>query len=242
LNQSVESILNHSTANFDLLLITDEDTKELIERQPFVKRIVPKYLLTSTPEDGVEASKNKVNIFDYTDIDNYSKILFLDCDIVAIKDISIIFNQELDQSLLYSARNLNIDYHHHKSFYHGFEFLGNDLVNEMEKIKQLPFNAGQFLFVNSNQMRNHFQNVQWFMKNWAGEYFFEQCFMNYYFCKAEMTDYTVLQESTAITSTCVNNEYNITESTCLIHFIAPPLNAIAKLDFITEFLIKLNNE
>lgn len=241
LDKSVSSILDKGVPNFDLLLITDEDTKRVIELMPFTKRISPKYLILDTPVDGVEASQNKVRVFEYEGIDEYDKILFLDCDVVCLQDIKTIFNCDLEHDTLYTARNSNLGVGHLKSFHHGFEFLDNSYIREMTIARQMPFNAGQFLFRNSDRMRIHFDNVCWFMTNWAGEYFFEQAFMCYYFCKAYMADDTVLQKYMSIISTSTTSEYNITEDTCLVHFIAPPLDAKTKIKFIDFFLKEHEN-
>lgn len=235
LNESISSILAHSNVTFDILLITDKDTKEKIELQPFVKKIKPKYLILDTPFDGIEASQYKTRVFEYPNIKEYSNILFLDCDIICIKNIDILFKNTLEDNILYTARNLNLNYGHHKTIHHGFTYLDNKHVFEMTQAKQMPFNAGQFLFKNSNKMQKHFENVNWFMEHWSGEYFFEQAFMNYYFCKAYITESTLLHDKTSIVSTVGNTDYEITNNTCLVHFIAPPLDANTKLTFIKDF-------
>ena len=235
LNKSILTILKYSKINFDILLITDQETKKKIQIQPFAKRIKPKYLILKTPLDGVEASECKTKIFEYVDINKYNKILFLDCDIICLKDINLIFNSQVEENTLYTARNLNLNYNHHKTIHHGFIYLNDEHISEMTQAKQMPFNAGQFLFKNSNKMKNHFDNVNWFMKNWTGEYFFEQAFMNYYFCKAKITNDTILQDRMSIVSTTNRMQYKITEDTCLVHFIAPPLDAKTKLTFIKNF-------
>lgn len=235
LNKSVESILKHSSANFDLLLITDEVTKELILKQPFVKKITPKFHITETPFDGVEASQNKTRVFEYESIEEYDKVLFLDCDVICLKDVNAVLNQSINHDTFYTARNTNLNFWHHKTFHHGFELLGDPHVNEMRMAKQMPFNAGQFLFRVSKRMKAHFDNVKWFMRNWSGEYFFEQAFICYYFCKAYITDDSVLNPRMSIISTTNKIEYEITKDTCLVHFIAPPLDAATKLAFIENF-------
>ena len=235
LNLSINSILKNSKINFDILIITDEPTKQLVDKLSFTKKISPKFLITETPFDGVVASQNKTRVFEYESINEYNNILFLDCDIVCIKDVSNIFKQNLKTDTLYTAYNLNLNYSHHKTFHHGFEMLTDDFVAEMRVNKQMPFNAGQFLFKNSERMKEHFNNVCWFMENWAGEYFFEQAFMCYYFCKAYLTDSNVLQKHMSIVSTVTKSEYKITKDTCLVHFIAPPLDAKTKSEFIKNF-------
>lgn len=235
LDLSINSILKNSKINFDILIITDEHTRELINKLSFNKNISPKFLITETPFDGVAASQNKTRVFEYESINEYNNILFLDCDIVCIKDVNTIFRQNLKTETLYTAYNLNLNYSFHKTFHHGFEMLTDDFVQEMRINKQMPFNAGQFLFKNSERMREHFNNVCWFMENWAGEYFFEQAFMCYYFCKAYLTDSNVLQKHMSIVSTVTKSEYKITKDTCLVHFIAPPLDAKTKSNFIKNF-------
>lgn len=235
LDLSINSILKNSKINFDILIITDEPTKILIDKLSFNKKIFPKFLITETPFDGVVASQNKTRVFEYENINEYNNILFLDCDIVCIKDVNNIFKQHLKTDTLYTAYNLNLNYTFHKTFHHGFEMLTDDFVTEMRINNQMPFNAGQFLFKNSERMREHFNNVCWFMKNWAGEYFFEQAFMCYYFCKAYVTDSTILQKHMSIVSTVTKSEYKITKDTCLVHFIAPPLDAKTKSEFIKNF-------
>jgi lipopolysaccharide biosynthesis glycosyltransferase len=236
LDKSITSIINKSKTTFDVLLITDEPTRELILQQPFVSKIAPKFLITETPFDGIEASQNKARVFEYEHIHEYDKVLFLDCDIVCLQDINKILNQDLDTNTLYTARNLNLNHSFHTSFHHGFEFLDQDHVEEMKIAKQWPFNAGQFLFRTSDRMQKHFENINWFMKHWAGEYFFEQAFMCYYFCKAYLTDDSILQQHMSIVSTINESQYNITNDTCLVHFIAPPLDAATKLSFINNFM------
>jgi lipopolysaccharide biosynthesis glycosyltransferase len=235
LNKSILTILKHGKVNFDLLLITDEATKEKIELQPFIKKIKPKYLLLKTPMDGVEASQYKTRIFEYSEINDYRNILFLDCDIICLKDVNTIFNSKLEDNLLYTARNTNLNYGHHKTIHHGFVYLDDKHVFEMAQAKQMPFNAGQFLFKNTSKIQKHFENLNWFIVNWAGEYFFEQAYMNYYFCKAYATDDTILNEKMSIISTTNDMKFEITKNTCLVHFIAPPLDAKTKLDFIDNF-------
>lgn len=236
LNLSVVSILKHSKINFDLLIITDEPTKLLIEKLPFYQKIKPEFLITSTPIDGVEASQNKVKIYKYDNLNKYNKVLFLDCDIVCIKDINFIFNKQIDTNTIYGARPLTLDYGAHSSVWHGFPFLGQSIVDEMRAAKQLPFNAGQFLFRNSERMQEHFKNIDWFMENWTGEYFFEQAFMCYYFGKAYAIGGNDLDDNVTLINTTNDMKFVLDDKTHLIHFIAPPLQANKKIEFIKKYL------
>lgn len=241
LNKSIETLLQYSdSSTYDILLITDEPTKQVLEKLPFIIKKPPLYHITETPTDGVEASQQKAYVFDFKDINQYNKILFVDCDVVFTKDVSQIFNLNIKTNTLYTAYNANLNYSFHKSIHHGFEMLSDDHVKEMVTAKQMPFNAGQYLFLNTARMEQHFKNVIWFMKNWTGEYFFEQCFMNYYFCKGYLTN-NLLNEHALIVSTADKAlQKTPNKLPVFIHFIAPPLDAKAKLDFIVEFEKTLN--
>jgi hypothetical protein len=230
--KSVESIITKSKLNFDFLFITDQQTKNLIEKLEFSKKIKINYLITKTPEDGWEASENKIKIYDFLKIKNYDKILFLDCDVICFSDISDIFNIDIQENLLYTAGNDNLSFKDHRSIYHGFDFLDENYISEMKKNNQMPFNSGQFLFKNSPEMKIHFKNVKEMLKKWKGEYFFEQCFMNYYFCKNKLTNNIDFNKKVLIFN---YEQFKNAKKTCLVHFIGPVLNAKAKINLINNF-------
>ena len=127
---SVETIIKHSDVNFDILIITDKETQQLIKKLKFSKKINFNFLLTPTPKDGVAASFNKLKIFSYKNIDLYKKILFLDCDVLAIKNIKSIFEKKLNANTLYTAQNPNIDFKYFQSVHHGFDCLPGSFIEE----------------------------------------------------------------------------------------------------------------
>jgi hypothetical protein len=240
MNNSLMSILKHASVEFDVMIITDHTTQELILQQPFTKLVCSKFLITPTPKDGVAASMNKTLIYDFHNIDQYDKILFLDCDVVAVGDIARVFDVCEDHNQLYTARGRNMSFGSHRSIHHGFDVVKQSFINEMMDAKQYPFNAGQFMFRNSSSMRQHFSNLNWFMQAWPGDYFFEQAFMCYYFCKAKITN-DALNSKLALISTVVENAYEL-QGKILLHFTAPPLDAITKINYINNFISNLHEQ
>ena len=233
---SLSSVLEHCGDDFDVLVITDNTTQKLLEKTEAAQKKSLKYFITETPDDGIEASKKKVSIYKYPQLNEYQNVLFLDCDIVAVGDMTDIF-RNLKSDTFYSVKNKNLHCGHFRTIHHGFTTLSEAFVDEMRVAQQHPFNAGQFMFKPSERVLKHFDNVQWFMENWPSEYFFEQCFMCYYFCNAYMSDTSLLAKYIGLNSTVddsiVDDDIN---DKPLVHFIAPPLDAKTKLIFIKNWL------
>jgi hypothetical protein len=238
LQQSVLSVYEKcADVNFDVLFICPESWVVDISAFKPADAIFKFHIIEDT-DDGVEISKNKTKIFDFIEIGKYRKILFLDADIIAARDIQHIFAATYVHEKLYVKCNRKkVTYDSHGSDYHGLKHLTPDQISQMRDKNQLPFNAGQFLFLNSNKMQKHFENLNWLMSIWPGPYFFEQSFMNHYFCLYNLTDNDAVGKKIKLISTVEPNSYNpfIDHNDILIHFIAPALNAIAKTNYIEQY-------
>ena len=231
--------LNKSTAFQDILIITDESTKQKIDEglQTTNKNII--YNIINTPADGIDASKAKTKIFDYKNVDDYENILFLDADTIAIGSIDVIFQQELKYNTLYTAYNKNLTFEFHRNnLYHGFKLMDNDTFDLVVKNNQKPFNAGQFLFKNCAKMREHFKNVNWFMEVWPGEYFFEQAFMNHYFCTNLLTEPKTLDAFIKLIP--AGSLAKPLDNELILHFIGPALDGKMKNEHIDRYIATYN--
>lgn len=189
LEVSLASIVkNTPTINFDLLIITDAETKTFIEKLPSIKNFNVDYLVINSVESAPLASINKLEIFNYPRINEYEKVLFLDADTVCIKDLTILFSKQLILGKLYISFTPNHLSPRLLSPTHGMMYLTKEDAEFLyENTTATPFNAGQFMFVNSARMKKHFENVKWLQLAWTGEYFYEQGFMNYYFVFNQLT-------------------------------------------------------
>lgn len=239
LKLSIRSIVaNTPRRNFDFLIITTANFIETILEDDIVAGVNPQFHVIEEPEDGVRASMTKLDIFDYPTLYNYRNVLFLDVDILAVGDIKMLFPTQLSSDKLLTVSNPTVPITSHNSIYHGLDVLDVDRVDAMIAARQMPFNAGQFMFKNSERMKKHFDNVRWFSHVWPGKFFFEQAFMNRYFCGYSLTDHTELMNRFIITSSASGSPAHRLHQadTKFIHFTAPPLNAETKLTFIEDYI------
>lgn len=179
---------------FDILFITQESFVEKIKAFGVLQNFNYDFHVTKNTNDGVQASMKKLKIFNYKNIDDYRNILFLDCDIICIKDMNMIFNYIYDTEYLQVASNgaLTHNVWGHRGVFWNLDYMTQEQANFIEEQKPIPFNAGQFYFCNSERMKSHFENVLWLSQAWPGEYFFEQSFMNFYFTLNGLCKKTVI--------------------------------------------------
>jgi hypothetical protein len=180
---SLKSIVaNTPNINFDVLIITDSDTKLIIEKLPIISSFNVDYMIMPSVDSAPMASMSKIHIFDYPRISEYSKILFLDSDTICIKDLNILFSHTLKSEKLYVSYTPGHLASRLLTATHGLMYLTKENAEFLyENTDTIPFNAGQFMFLNSTRMKMHFDNIRWLQVAWPGQYFYEQGFMNYYF-------------------------------------------------------------
>lgn len=221
--------------NFDLLFITDKKTLPEIKRSKELKGFNVDYMLLPQTEDPVEASFQKLKIYDYKKVDNYAKILFLDLDILAVGDLSMIFDERTRPNIFYSGSH-RLSQSHHKTVYHRLIEYSQPELDRMEQNGIFAFNAGQFFFKNTTTMRKHFENINQFISKWNGEYFFEQSFINCYFNVLSISNVLKFKEQFGFVS--INqNQYNAKfgPETVFVHFMGSAGDGHDKLSFIQSY-------
>jgi hypothetical protein len=156
---------------------------------------LPNVKIHVTPDnpDGVTTSMRKIEIFNYEHIDDYFKILYFDSDIAILGDIMPIFDCLLEPDVLYVKKESNDFKSLQKKEYSLIQYT-EDQMKKFEDNGQHPFNAGHFLFRNSQENKTHFGNILELMRTWKGEFFYEQSFLNHYFQANRKYDDVLLDE------------------------------------------------
>jgi len=251
LELSLKSLINcKQNKSFDLLLILDESTLNLLKTVKQLEEFEWDYYLVPTPADGVEASKLKVNIFDYPNINKYDKILYLDVDIICKGDITNIFDYDsqdklevVEAPIMTWSSTVFPNIIKSATLSHSLSFFTEKDKAYILKNNPSVFNAGQFYLKNTEQMKEHFNNIKWLMEVWPSAYFFEQSFMNQYFNFNKLTSYNILNNSVSITTTLFDLRFTPIKDVpkqhkdehSLIHFAGTPTNGHNKFKFINYY-------
>lgn len=186
LHLSILSLRKHNS--IDVMVICDECmVKECTDKLKEFKNIIIVPCENST--GAMDSSMKKLRIFDY-DISKYSKVLFVDSDILVDIHLNSIFNKINDHKLYAGAEHFKISMHDTKYFSLGI--YGTEDFDFFAKNNIYPFNCGLFAFINTADMKQHFSNILDIVKTHTGIYYYEQSFMNFYFNKLNLTNLTVI--------------------------------------------------
>jgi hypothetical protein len=231
----LSTLKKQSYQNFDLLFITDKETHAEIKKIDELKHFNVDYLIRPIINDPVDASMQKLKIYEYKKIDEYGQILFLDLDILVVGNVSKIFEERTRPNIFYSGAN-SVEQQIHATVYHRLIPYSEKELENFRRKAIFPFNAGQFFFKNTSTMRRHFDNINNFISTWDGEYFFEQSFLNCYFNVLEMSNIFKFKEQFGFVSINQNELYNkFDEETVFVHFMGSAADGKDKLSFIKTY-------
>lgn len=188
LKLSIDSLRSKSNMiNTRVMVMCD---KEYVE---YLKDIegIDDVMTVQKGKNAMEISLQKINIMDYDKIDNYNKVLFLDCDIIVNRDIITDYLDKLEEiGKTFDANDyknkLHVCVEHENARYHNETWFGfkNYKTSQLALFhikKQWVFNCGQFAFFVNDKMKKHFKAVQEMYARHKGPYYYEQSFMNTYF-------------------------------------------------------------
>jgi hypothetical protein len=139
----------------------------------------------------IHVSMRKTEIFSFSKIHEYEKVLYLDCDIVVCGSLNYVLDSVTRDDVLYVVPENN----DHTSVYFQMKDKPYDVntLNYFERNNIHTFNCGQFAFKVSDVMKTHFNDITNQIHTSYDPYlhFYEQCFMNNHFNRLGAVSYDI---------------------------------------------------
>jgi hypothetical protein len=223
LELNIKSLEKFYFPDIELLIITDTETKKIIESKIFTKFVI-NYKILSSVNSLNESSYNKFKIYDFDEINKYEKIIYCDTDILWNKSPYEIFNKIDNDSFYVSNENSLMSE----------EWWGGNLLNDDEKLKIktnniMGFSAGFFAF-KSNKSYVLKEIEEFMMSNIKlMNLCIEQPYFNTFLFRNNLYN-------TDLNKVVTHSGYNLSKSDMVvIHFAGGPGNYTIKKNKMLEF-------
>jgi len=217
--------------NVHFVIYTTSVFKDIIQQSRFYNQNTF-FFITNDEFQSVDlACKARLDVFDYSIINIYDKILYVDTDVVINGDIRNIFDIHLDE-IIYALSEGSID--------HEWDFWGSTLFRDRDGFdnyeNKTAFSTGVMLFKNCDKIRNLFKTIK--------EDIVET---NQIFCCCDQP-YIVynafklnLYNNQVLNSYAVNNDTNIYSGKIVHHFPGGVGIAERKLYIMIDFVNNMKN-
>jgi hypothetical protein len=217
--------------SFDIVILTDPGFKnDVIELAKTTHMKINVWCLDFTTI--FQAACSRLFIFDYPEVQNYEKILYLDTDILIKQDLAPLFQLELSD-VLYGLECGTI----------GSPSFGNMFFDFKRVDHSTPgINSGTLLFKNSLIIRDLFSRIRGHIKAFTDSgatipYCMDQPFINYHAISDNLYDNTLLNPYISLYEG--DDKVNNYETSSICHFSYPIGNFDHKYIRMKKFLDKL---
>jgi lipopolysaccharide biosynthesis glycosyltransferase len=142
--------------NTDLLIYTSSSFVEIIKSHPLYNdKIV--FFINDNYNSIDLALKARLDIFDYEGIDHYDKILYLDTDILILKDLNPIF-ELIEKNVIYACKEGNLIEDRHGYMYGGLALFTEEEIENYED--KSCFTSCTMLFNRCEEIKNLFSIIK----------------------------------------------------------------------------------
>jgi lipopolysaccharide biosynthesis glycosyltransferase len=228
LELSIKS-LRKSNPDIDIRILCDTQFKEQIAL------MVPEAHICERPNSRTPeaASMQKLSVF-REDMSAYDTIIFIDSDILVGIPLSPLLSRVENEHELYAFAEKEEQSAHTDIAWSLRNYSNSDLDFFKENSIRV-FNAGLFAFKPSEIMKTYFEAIESMIREYRGEFFYEQSFMNVYFNKRNLINYAVFTNE--------NYKMFVTPETppdMILHFCGGPGNGISKLFRMRSYITHTN--
>ena len=214
----------------EILIYTSIQFMKVIKLCPFpIVSKLTHFEINDTYKTVEKACKARLDLFNLQSVQKYSKILYLDTDIIVKGDLNPLFDLcQKDQ--LYTLEEGSID--------SNSDFWGKTLFLNAKDLdlytNKSAFTSGILLFNNCEKIKNLFSRInQDLNKRPFKFYCHDQPYIIYNAFKYDLYDNQILKEF------AVNNDHDINSSKIIHHFPGDPGLHVHKLKYMFAFLIGL---
>ena len=239
----LESIYVHANLddNTDILIYTSTTFMNMIKKSSLMSSKLI-FQINDNYNNINLACKSRLDLFDFPVLQSYSKILYLDTDIIVISDMNILFNISLENKL-YVLEEGSIDEHRNNQINNQIDYLskiqqndfwGSTLFDNFTKyIDRTAFTTGILLFNNCNEIRNLFATVKQDIINRPIDF---GCYDQPYIVFNAFN--LGLYNNKMMKLFSVNNDENVESGKIIHHFPGGPGFFWLKMPKLIEFLMK----
>ena len=138
--------------NTDILIYTSSQFMDIIKNNPLYNENIIFFI--NDNYNTIDLSlKARLDIFDYQLLDHYNKILYLDTDILILKDINPIF-ELIEKNIIYVLQEGNLIDDKHGYMYGGLALFSEEEIDNYED--KSCFTSCTMLFNNCHEIKNLF--------------------------------------------------------------------------------------
>jgi len=227
----LKSMKLYSSCSFDFLVMTSPEFEEDVKKMGLTLNLELK-VFSLDFKTIFQAACARLFIFDYPEISEYEKLLYLDTDIIIKGDLAPVFELPIED-LLHGIESGHI---WSKSF--GSQFF------DFGKIDQglAGINSGTLLFLNSENMKNLFRRIRNHVETFTNEgkevpYCMDQPFINYHAIKDSLYNNTLLNPLVSLFEG--NDTVDNYATSAICHFSYPIGNFGHKFHRMCNFLTKI---
>lgn len=193
--------------NTDLLIYTNTPFQKQIQESHMYQSNI--YFHINDQYNNVDkAAKARLDLFNIPIVDHYSKILYLDTDILIRRSLQPVFDMIQDTSipLLYTVQEGSID---HPSDFWGKSLFGKDIEKYTNRS---AFSSGILLFPNHPLIKKLFEEIKCHIIENKNAGFYDQPYFVYHAFKNQMYNNQILKEYG------VNGNHDIDTKKTILHF------------------------
>ena len=227
----LESILIYGKLddNTNILVYTSTQFMNMIKESHLFNNEKIKFEINDTYDNIDKACKARLDLFHLPSVSNYSKILYLDTDILIIDDINKVFSV-CDEDILYTLEEGEID---SDSDCWGKTLFGDEINNYSDKN---AFTSGILLFNNCEKIKDLFNKInEDIIKRLYNFGCYDQPYIVYNAFKYNLYNNKILE------SLAVNNDNNIHSDKVIHHFSGGPGVYQHKIYYMTTFLNEIKD-